>query len=85
MIRSTERLCELAGTKQTKPTTSKDVNAAIRKYGYEIRKGRGYWYFMPYKGSKAELLDNSSVYVYRITDYTVDQWVQELKWMMNNE
>lgn len=60
-----------------KKLTLKDVNAAIKKMGYELIKGHGYFYFMPL--GNHDMLDNESVYIYRVDGYSLDQWVKELE------
>lgn len=60
-----------------KPVTLKSVNKEIKSMGYELVKGRGYFYFMPL--GDHDMLNDESVYIYRIDGYTMEQWVQELK------
>lgn len=55
--------------------TTKKVNAAIAAQGYkaELIKGDGYFYFV---GDDVRI-DAPSVYTYRLTDFTVEQWMAE--------
>lgn len=59
-------------------TTTKQVNKAIAALGgsEELVKGDGYCYFV---GGDTENWEQASVYVPRIGDLTVEQWVDEYK------
>lgn len=56
----------------------KTVNNAIKKLGgkVELVKGVGYFYFW---SDDVAFVDGSSVYVYRINDLTLEQWIEEYK------
>jgi hypothetical protein len=60
----------------TKRTTIAAVNQALKAAGHSetLVKGRGYFYFADGEASNWRA---TSVYVYRITDLTVEQWVAE--------
>ena len=51
------------------------VNKALSAKGYndELFAGKGYWYF---SGSAADKFPQSSVYVYRLNDLNLDQWIE---------
>ena len=53
------------------------VNRRIKKYGYKLVTGEGYWYFSPLQADIMEFND-SSVFVFRLSQLTVDQWEREL-------
>jgi len=55
--------------------TFKAVNAAIAAKGYkaELIKGAGYFYFV---GDDVRI-DAPSTYTYRLTDFTVEEWMAE--------
>lgn len=52
------------------------VNHALAAAGHAERlvRGNGYWYFTEGNASR---WPSSSVYVYRITDLTLDEWLAE--------
>lgn len=58
--------------------TLNKVTEAIRRLGNEdeLVKGNGYFYFA---GPTAAGFYSQSVYVYRLNDLTLDQWVEEYK------
>jgi len=60
--------------------TINNINAAIAaKGGTEILvKGKGYFYFAD---GNAHEWESSSVYVFHLTDYTVEQWVDMWEFM----
>jgi len=62
--------------------TRKKINAAIAAIGgtEEIVKGRGYWYFA---GGASSGWLSSSVYVYRLDDLTLAQWIEEYHELRN--
>lgn len=53
------------------------VNARTLPMGYEFIRGRGYFYFMPVEDGVHHLPD-SSVMVYRLSAFTVEEWVEFL-------
>lgn len=65
-------------------TTLNQINKAIKVAGYkaELFKGEGYFYF---SGHDVDLLDDLGVYgVFHLSDYTIEQWVEELKQKLVN-
>jgi hypothetical protein len=60
--------------------TTKKVNAALKAAGFdvELAKGGGYFYFYDI-GDSFVATAMSGVYVSRITDLTVEEWVEEFK------
>jgi hypothetical protein len=59
--------------------TMKQINDALEAAGFDERLHRGdegYFYFY---GGTAEHWDSSSVYVYRTSEFTVEQWVEECR------
>lgn len=80
MKKSTQRILELANiheSSEDKPATVSLVNKAIKKLGYVLRRGSGYYYFMPI--DDAPMLKYESEPTYRVDNYTVEEWVQILK------
>lgn len=62
------------------PLTIANVNKEAKKLGYELVKGKGYFYFTPIDASKTDWLYDDSVMVYKLTDIpTVEKWIQILK------
>jgi len=56
----------------------KTINKKIQELHptFELHKGRGYFYF----SSTDEIvhgLDHTSVYVYKLNDLTLEQWIEE--------
>ncbi len=61
---------------KAKPTSSREVNAAIRKAGMskiELVKGAGYFYFVGHNADD----HMGSVFVPRIGDLSTEEWVLE--------
>lgn len=56
----------------------KTVNSAIKKLGgkAELVKGVGYFYFW---SDDVSFVDGSSVFVYRINDLSLADWIEEYK------
>jgi hypothetical protein len=54
------------------------VNERIAAYGYEIVKGKGYFYFAPLNFPENPMLDDSSVLVYHLNSLDLDRWESEL-------
>ena len=54
------------------------VNITLKKLGAAetLVKGEGYFYFID--GQAAEW-ETSSVYVYKVNDLTLDQWIEEYR------
>lgn len=50
--------------------------------GVTIEKGKGYWYFV---GGDTALWRSTGVYVYRLTAFSVEQWVEEARWLADQE
>ena len=69
--------------------TCKQVNKALVDAGFEgveLVRGDGYCYFWPYESCPNHWLDrhmtyggSTSVMVPRVSDLTVEQWVEELR------
>ncbi|MBL19166.1 MAG: hypothetical protein CMC82_04985 [Flavobacteriaceae bacterium] len=64
--------------------TLKKVNEMIQQIesGWELVKGNGYFYWTHPTDSP---LDNGSVHVYKLSDYTLEQWVAEFIDFINGE
>ncbi len=58
--------------------TLRQVNQAIASLGYELVRGRDYFYFWPLNNSVV-LLKNSNINVPRLSNLTIEQWVESLK------
>ena len=58
--------------------TIKKVNEQIKQHGYELVKGRGYFYFAALPDSNAGMLYSDSVHCYHLNDYTVEEWEKQL-------
>jgi hypothetical protein len=56
--------------------TINNINKALADAGInaELIKGKGYFYFF---GDDVDTCNTTSVYVYRLTSFTIDQWVRE--------
>lgn len=56
--------------------TVKAVNKALSDAGIpaEVFKGEGYWYFF---GDEPPMWPQSAVYVYKLSDLSIEGWVQE--------
>jgi hypothetical protein len=63
--------------------TCKQVNKAIKALGgeEELVRGDGYMYFV---GGDTENWEQSSVYVPRVGDLTVERWIEEYKSLKSN-
>jgi hypothetical protein len=61
--------------------TIREINTALRAEGIQgsLRRGRGYFYFV---GSDFEKCYGTSVYVYRLEAFTLQQWISEAKSMI---
>ena len=57
------------------------INERIKSYGFEIVKGNGYFYFCPL--SQFDFLKDSSVYIYHLTDFSIDEWESQLIYKIN--
>ncbi|MAY05533.1 MAG: hypothetical protein CMB25_08080 [Euryarchaeota archaeon] len=60
--------------------TAKKIIKAIGNPYLNLYRGKGYQYFTYYDGSYYE---DYSVYINRINDYSLDQWVAEGKDFLN--
>lgn len=56
--------------------TNKNVNEAIADLNIELVKGEGYFYFAALEGAPIETNIPESVYVTRIRDLTLEEWVE---------
>lgn len=56
--------------------TLKKVNEALKQLGEsaELVRGEGYFYF---EGEDTLLMQQTGVYVYRLNELTLDQWISE--------
>lgn len=54
--------------------TLKQVNEELKKYDAELVRGDGYFYFV---GDTADYFTEQGVYVNKLNDLTMDQWVKE--------
>ena len=56
--------------------TIKQINKAIKALGgqEELFKGEGYMYFA---GGNSSNWEQTSVYVTRVNDFTIEQWIDE--------
>jgi len=59
--------------------TIRGVNKRIAKYGVELVRGPGYFYFMDLDDTPYGLPEVDSVYVYTLTSFTVEQWVSHVE------
>lgn len=60
--------------------TIKNINKEALKYGYELFKGNGYFYWSPLDSNKSPGLMNSMVMVYALYQVpTVEPWIFDLK------
>lgn len=61
--------------------TIRDINTAIRQAGIKgsLRRGRGYFYFT---GADFDNCFSTSVYVYRLEGFTLEQWLNEARSMI---
>lgn len=55
----------------------KQVNKLLPE-GYELVKGKGYFYF---SGNDALDWETSSVYVYKISDLPLERWLEEFNYL----
>lgn len=65
--------------------TMKEINRQLALYGIELVKGEGYFYFWALNTRTAKILNNlesTSVWVYRLNEHTVEEWVEEGKNML---
>lgn len=65
------------------PSIKGNIDKVIKKYGYEIFKNRSgssrYIYFTPLEGNGKPILFESSTYVPRVSDLSVEEWEEDLK------
>jgi hypothetical protein len=61
------------------------VNKELKRMGVEERlyKGEGYFYFI--YGDAPDWVGGSSVPVFRASDLTLDQWIEEFNSLKNHE
>jgi hypothetical protein len=73
----TSILSRLTVVAATTPVTLRTVNQALRKAGItdELVKGAGYFYFV----GEASNWPKCSVYVYRVNQLTIPQWIEEYR------
>jgi len=61
------------------PKRITDINKALKIAGYEgykLVRGKGYFYFI---GNDSMFWETSSVYVYRLDELTIQQWVDNFE------
>ena len=63
--------------KKVKMLTISKINKHISCLGYELTRGKGYYYFFPISDN-VPMLTSDSVYVYRLNHLTLNQWLNEL-------
>jgi len=62
--------------------TISQINKRISRYGYELNKGKGYFYFTPLNYKTHKEFYESGVYhngLIKLNDLTLDEWVDEIK------
>jgi hypothetical protein len=61
--------------------TLKTVNKKLKDLGYDVElvKGEDYFYFC---GPSIDLRQSTSVMVYRLNQLSLDQWIDELKFIL---
>ena len=72
--------------------TLRIINQRIAEHGYELIKGKGYFYFTPLNdnfkclslGEDNYQPQSESVYVYRLNHLTLESWVDELETKIEN-
>ena len=72
--------------------TISQINKRISRYGYELNKGKGYFYFTPLNdnfkclslGEDNYQPQSESVYVYRLNHLTLESWVDEIETKIEN-
>ena len=73
------------GYNTMKKLTVKEVNKAIKQYGYEIVKGKSYFYFSTLDFKIYPHLYNSIIGgLYRLNDITLDGIIRELQSKIND-
>lgn len=62
--------------------TLKSLNREVKKLfpGYELVKGSDYFYIW---GPDTEMWDSTMIYVAKLNHFTLDQWLDELKFKFN--
>jgi hypothetical protein len=63
--------------------TLKQINRALKNKGYEVEliKGEGYFYF---EGRDADNLTSQGVYIPRLSDQSVEEWVKDFEILKKN-
>lgn len=73
--------------------TKKNINIAIKEatgHDVEIVHGNGYWYFVYDGEDEATIkliygqMKSTSVFVYHLSAFSVNRWVEEFKALMND-
>jgi len=72
--------------------TLKKINKAIASYGYELVRGKGYFYFVPLNdnfkclslGDYNYQPQEMSVTAYRLNHLTLESWINELEFKIEN-
>lgn len=62
--------------------TLKQINKALKNKGYEVElvRGEGYFYFF---GNDADYLTSQGVYIPRLSDQSVEKWVEDFEFLKN--
>lgn len=73
--------------KISRKITAKTVEKEIKKqFGYDVNliNGRGYFYFIDDDGNSLDSWSTTSVMVNSLNQLSLEQWVEEFKWLMND-
>tara|TARA_R100001244_G_scaffold85405_1_gene65406 strand:+ start:261 stop:536 length:276 start_codon:yes stop_codon:yes gene_type:complete len=68
--------------------TLKKVNKVIAPHGYELARGKGYFYFVPLDYKTHKEFYESGVYGYgliKLNDLTLDEWTEEIKFKLKTD
>ena len=68
--------------------TVSQINKRISRYGYELNKGKGYFYFTPLNYKTHKEFYESGVYhngLIKLNDLTLDEWVDEIKFKLETD
>jgi|TARA_Y100000296_G_scaffold38190_1_gene44238 hypothetical protein len=68
--------------------TISQINKRISRYGYELNKGKGYFYFTPLNYKTHKEFYESGVYhngLIKLNDLTLDEWVDEIKFKLETD
>ena len=68
--------------------TLRIINQRIAEHGYELIKGKGYFYFTPLNYKTHKEFYESGVYhngLIKLNDLTLDEWVDEIKFKLETD